>query len=31
LLQVELAKGRLQVIGSVDRGALRLVLEALLG
>ena len=31
LLQVELAKGRLQVIGSVDGGALRLVLEALLG
>ena len=31
LLQVELAKGRLQVIGSVDGEALRLVLEALLG
>jgi len=31
LLQVELAKGRLQVIGRVDREALRLVLEALLG
>jgi hypothetical protein len=31
LLQVERAKGRLQVIGSVDREALRLVLEALLG
>jgi len=31
LLQVELAKGRLQVIGSVDGEALRLVLEALRG
>jgi transposase len=31
LMQVELAKGKLQVIGSVDREALRSVLEALLG
>ena len=31
LLQVELAKGRLQVIGRVDGEALRLVLEALRG
>jgi len=31
LLQVELAKGRLQVIGRVDGEALRRVLEALLG
>jgi len=30
-LQVELAKGRLQVIGSVDGEALRLVLEVLRG
>ena len=31
LLQVELAKGKLQVIGRVDGEALRLVLEALRG
>jgi len=31
LMQVELAKGKLQVIGSVDREALRSVLEARLG
>ena len=31
LIQVELAKGKLQVIGSVDGEALRLVLEALRG